>query len=320
MKDDLTSQFTRLALHKVDAFIAEHPGYTCDGVSQPEQGATNRVVFGRRGDDLVVFKVFCEAERKERECFGLHHWRETGFVPKLIWDADSTMIVMSHIPGVFLSTVRKVDGEIIWREACRENGRALGLLASVSLGTAGRASFESRFYKGLGSLEAYLGRILELGWSIHTKDTDFRGGFWGDSLNFINAQLKGILSQPRILYHQDAGNFHVQQGNFMGFFDLEMCRVGCVAMQLASSPAVFDGDEENWESFRKGWEAATGKLLGPDDLKAAAAGQQLLCWRVICRYMSYDGTPGTGYAWATPADPVEYRMRIESAQRMLGVK
>ena len=317
MPDDWATQFTRQALSKVDAFIAEHPGYTRDGVEQPGQGSTNQVVFARCGEELLVFKVFCETERKERECFGLRHWQETGLVPKLLWDADPSMIVMSYIPGIYLSTARELDGDVVWRKACRESGRALGLLNRVPLDTADRASFESRFYKGLGSLEAYLKRILELGRSIHARDPDFRDDFWGESLDFIDAQLDGILSQPRVMYHQDAANFHVQQGNFMGFFDLEMCRVGCAAMQLASSPAVFDGDKETWEVFRQGWEAATNKLLDPEDLKAAPAAQQLLCWRVICRYMSYDGTPGTGYAWASPADPVEYRRVIESTLDML---
>ena len=54
MPDDWATQFTRDALAKVDALIAEHPGYTRQGVEQPGQGATNRVVFVRRGDDNVA--------------------------------------------------------------------------------------------------------------------------------------------------------------------------------------------------------------------------------------------------------------------------
>ncbi|MBL7200711.1 MAG: hypothetical protein ISS56_11210 [Anaerolineae bacterium] len=50
---------TKDARTKVDAFIAQHPGYTRDGVQQPEQGATNQVIFARRGDERVIFKVFC---------------------------------------------------------------------------------------------------------------------------------------------------------------------------------------------------------------------------------------------------------------------
>ena len=320
MPNDWATQFTTEALGKVDAFIAEHPGYTRQGVQQPEQGATNRVVFARRGDDLVVFKVFCEAERKERECFGLRHWQETGLVPELIWDADPRMIVTSYVPGLYLRAAREVDGEVAWLEACREIGKAIGSLTRVPLAAAGRATFESRFYDGLGTLEAYLGRILELGRSIHARDPNFHDDFWKESLDFIRAQLDGILSQPRVLYHQDVGNLHIRQGRFVGFFDLEMCRVGCAAMQLGSSLGLFDeGKAAGWDPFCEGWETATNRPLDPDDLRVAVAAQHLLCWREISRYLSYDGTPGTGYAWASPADPVEYRECIEAVENMLGV-
>ncbi len=41
--------------------------------------------------------------------------------------------------------------------------------------------------------------------------------------------------------------------------------------------------------------------------------------REISRYLSYDGTPGTGYDWATPADPTRYRQTIEGINALLGV-
>jgi hypothetical protein len=302
---------------KVDAFIAEHPGYTRQGVAQPGQGATNRVVFARRGDDLVVFKVFCEAERKERECIGLRHWRETGLVPELISDAGPRMVVMSYVPGVYLGQARQMDGDVAWCEACQEIGRAIGSLTRVPLSAADRAVFESRFYDGLGALEAYLGRIIELGRSICARDPDFRHDFWRGNLDFAEAHLEGILSQPRVLYHQDVGNLHVQQGRFMGFFDLEMCRVGCPAMQLASSLGMLGGDRTAWEPFREGWEAATHSPLGLDDRKATAAAHSLLHWREISRYLSYDGTPGSGFAWASPADPAEYQKSVETTMSLL---
>ena len=58
MADGWQQQFTAEALAKVDAFIAENPDCAREGVEQPEQGATNRVLFLRRGAELVVFKFF----------------------------------------------------------------------------------------------------------------------------------------------------------------------------------------------------------------------------------------------------------------------
>jgi hypothetical protein len=305
---------------KVDAFIAQHPGYTLDGVEQPRQGATNQVLFARRGDERVVLKVFCTTERKERECFALRHWQKTGLVPELIWDADPSLIVTSYIPGVNLPAAREAHGGAAWRAACRQAGRAIGSLTRVPLSASDRAAFESRFYDGLGALEAYLGRILELGRGIHSRDPDFGQRFWGESLDFCRAELCGILSQPQVLYHQDPGNLHVQQGRFMGFFDLEMCRVGGAAMQLASSLGMLQGRRVGWECFRQGWEDATGTPLSLDDLRAATAASHLLHWREISRYLSYDGTPGSGYTWAGPADPAAYRRSIRVAERLLQIE
>jgi hypothetical protein len=230
------------------------------------------------------------------------------------------MIVMSYLAGVDLPAAHEVYGEVAWRDACRETGRAIGSLTRVPLSAADRAAFESRFYEGLGTLEAYLGRILELGWSIHAQDPGFRDGFWQENLGFIEAQLDAILSQPRVLYHQDAGNLHVQRGRFIGFYDLEMCRVGCAAMQLASSLGMLGEDVAAWKLFCEGWVAATNAPLSLGDRRAATAANFLLHWREISRYLSYDGTPGSGYAWASPANPVEYRKSIEAAENMLQVE
>jgi hypothetical protein len=273
MPDDRATQFTTEALTRVDAFIAQHPGLTRQGVDQPGQGATNRVIFARRGDSPVAFKVFCAIERKERECFGLRHRHETGLVPELIWDADPSVIVTSYVPGAHLHTAPELDGEATWREACRETGKAVGSLTCVPFGNVSQATFESSFYGELGTLEAYLGRILDLGRSIRAQDPDFGGSFWGDSLDFVCAQLDHILCYPRLLYHQDVGNLHVRRGCFMGFYDLEMCRVGWASMQLGAALGLFvGGGEAGWQAFYEGWERATRVALGYDDLKAACQG------------------------------------------------
>ena len=319
MADEWQTEFTSYALAQIDDFIAAHPGYTRQGVAQPGHGATNRVTFARHGDDIVVFKVFCEAERKERECYGLRHWHETGLVPKLIWDAGPRMIVISHVPGTYLHTVRAQDGDALWREACRTTGRAAGALTQVPLSPADRAAVEARFYGELGALEAYLGRILELAWRINARDPSFGGEYWRTNLDFIESQMGRLLSEPRVLYHQDVANLHVRCGQFIGFFDLEMCRVGGASLQLAAALGVFVANREGWSPFLEGWEEATSAALSREERRSAAAASYLLAWREISRYFSYDGTPGTGYAWASPAEPTRYRRAIEGVNALLGV-
>lgn len=328
MPDDWPARVTAEATTKVEAFLRANPKFARDGVEQAVHGGTNRVIFARRGGEVVVFKVFCETERKERECFGLRHWQQTGMVPELIRDVEARMIVMSYIPGLTLSAVREAHGEEAWRQACRETGRALGALTQVPLAAADRAAFESRFYTATStspeaataSLEAYLQRICRLGRGVQARDPDFTGEFWLRSLDLVEAEIPAILAQPRILYHQDVGNLHVHAGGggFAGFFDLEMCRVGCAAMQLGSALPLLRGDAAAWALFRLGWGEAAGPL-GPEECRSALAAWHLLCWREISRYLSYDGTPGTGFSWATPADPSWYRQHMEAMEHMLGI-
>ena len=106
----------------------------------------------------------------------------------------------------------------------------------------------------------------------------------------------------------------------MGFFDLEMCRVGCAAAQLGS--ALFMGGRENdtWDLFLEGWEDAVGGPLSLAQRRAAAAFSHFLNWRWISRYLSYDGTPGTGFHWADPAEPMWHRKEIVAANEMLMIE
>jgi hypothetical protein len=225
---------------------------------------------------------------------------------------------MSHIPGMYLSQSAEREGHAVWRSACREAGRAIGLLTRTPLAPAQRAHCEAAFYRDCPTLEAYARRIVTLGRSIQARDPGFRDGFWKGNLDFIEAHLGALFAQPRVLYDQDVANFHVQGGRFMGFFDLEMCRAGCAAMQLGATSFLADDSDECWSLLVEGWEAGTGARLNHADLQAAAAARHLLCWREISRYLSYDGTPGTGYEWAEPADPARYRRHIEIARRRFG--
>ncbi len=310
---------TQHAEAQVEAFLAAHPEYTRKGVQQPGQGSTNRVFFARVGEDRVVLKVFCEVERRAREGFGLRHWSRTGLVPKLIYEDEATLIVMSYVPGVYLSQAREVEGHEAWLTSARETGQATGALTRVPLAAADRQCFESRFYRDVPTLADYLGRVLALGRSINGRDPGFRDTYWRASLDFLEAELPGILAQPRVLYHQDVSNLHVAHGRFVGFFDLEMCRVGCAAMQLGSALRMLEEDPEAWASFAAGWEVGTGQALDEATTRAAAAVAHLLSWREISRHLSYDGTPGSGYEWAGPEDPGWHRARLEGAEAMLGV-
>ena len=304
-----------IARERVDAFIRGNPGYSREDVKKPGPGVNNLVVFARKDGRTVVFKAFLWDQAKAREAYALNHWRETGLVPELLADvAADEMIIMSWLEGEYLG---KQDGEEAWRSACRGIGQAIGRLVQVPMTPAQVADFESRFFEG-STLEGYLGKMLALGRSVQARDPDFRDRFWKEDLDFMEEQQGAILAQPRILYHEDIGNLYIHQGRFTGFFDLEMSRVGTAAMQLGTAMRLMCG-RGDWASFLKGWEDAQGADMSSAEKRAAVAAASFLGWREITRYLSYDGTPGTGYEWASPADPVRYRTEVEGIQEMVGI-
>ena len=304
-------------LSKVDAFIAAHPEYSRD-VPQLGQGSTNHVVYARRGDTNVIFKHCCDVGRKERECFGMRHWHDTNLVAKLQWDCDQDMVLITHIPGTWLHRAKDVDGEEAWRSACRESGKAIAALTMVPLSVNAQNEFQTRFYEER-TFEDYARKILRLGRSVHALDPGFQHSYWNENLDFIENCLGAMLAEPPVLYHQDVGNFHVQAGRFMGFFDVESCRIGCASMQFGSSLLLPKKDDGSWALFREGWEEQRGAKLTTVDRACAAAGNHLLVWRWITRYLSYDGTPGSGFDWASPADPQSAKECIDGVNEMLGI-
>src|SRR5215213_2785272 len=95
MNDHLTRHRAAMAQQAwpvVERFIQAHPQYTIDPDQAGSASNTNYVIFGHRGEhwaeeggeQRVVFKYFCEDERKARELFALHHFADTGVVPQLL--------------------------------------------------------------------------------------------------------------------------------------------------------------------------------------------------------------------------------------------
>jgi hypothetical protein len=99
-----------------------------------------------------------------------------------------------------------------------------------------------------------------------------------------------MLGQKRLLYHQDAMNMHFSESRFMGFFDLEMCRVGTEAMQIGSLWYLF-ALYGAWHDFVQGFAATSGRKLGKSDLAAGRTFAHFLVWRYISRYGRWHGSP-----------------------------
>jgi hypothetical protein len=285
------AEMEKLAYPAVEQFIARHPEYTLDPNQSGNQSATNYVIFGHRGQEQVIFKYFCEDERKEREVYALRHFGETGFVPQLLEDVDKRLIVQSRIPGSWFPSPG--DPAFSTVDAHRVGytlGQATAALLNVPLSAQAARDFESHFYDGL-ALENYFRDILDASWLIHQNVDAYRTPLFAHSLESIETNLPYILSQKRLLYHQDAMNMHFSESNFTGFFDLEMCRIGTEAMQIGSLWYIF-AIYNNWNAFAQGYAAVAGCELDEQDFAAARAFAHFLVWRYISRYGRWRGESG----------------------------
>ncbi len=277
------AEMARLGIPAIEEFVQAHPAYTIDPDQAGSQGVTNYVIFGHRGTQPVVFKYFCRDERKEREIFALRHFAATGLVPQLLAETGTRLIVITRWPGGEDDSM--LDPTLVGRTL----GQATAKLLRVPLSTKSARAFESRFYDG-ESLHKYLDDILRAAWSIHRQVACYGDAVFAQSLATIEASLPYILSQPRLLYHQDALNMHFAASCFVGFFDLEMCRIGTEAMQIGSLWHIFV-TQGNWAAFAQGYADITGRTLGAVDLEAGRAFAHFLVWRYISHYGDWHGEP-----------------------------
>ncbi len=291
------------AWNQVRDFTSRHPEYTIAPEQSGGQGNTNYVILGKCGAERVVFKYFCQDERKDREVFGLRHWAASGLVPHLLAEQGRRLIAITLVPGEFLPAPEP-------KLAGRTLGQATARLAQTPLSPALAADFEQRFYEGR-SFEQYYMEILQASRAIHERVDLYAGSLYGRSLDFVESQLPSLFGSERILYHQDAANAHFQDSRFSGFFDLEMCRVGTVAMQLGCLWGVCQLNAV-WPSFASGFAAESGSPWTWQQDQTSRAVFELLVWRYISRYGEWHGEPLADGAMAQErADEAEYRADLE---------
>lgn len=307
------AQMKQEAYSAVERFLQQHSEYSIDADQSGSEGNTNYVIFGHRfaqgGEQPVIFKYFCQDERKEREVYALRHFSETGVVPQLLVDFDKRLIVQSWIPSD-----RQAFSEMRGREVCYTLGQAVAKLLSVPLTAEAAQAYESTFYEGL-TLEEYLREILEASWLIHERVDAYRGSPFVESLASIEANRDYILSQKRLLYHQDALNMHFINSRFSGFFDLEMCKVGTEAMQIGSLWSVF-ATLGAWNDFAFGYAEVSGRKLEAEDFAAGRAFAHFMVWRYISRYGRWQGEP-LETASDIQEEATRYAEEIERNNRVL---
>lgn len=300
-------KFAQIAKNKVESFLQSNPHYTQQGVSQPNQGATNHVVFLQSDTGKHVLKIFCQLERKERERFALQHWQEIGFVPQIIWDEEPDSLLITYVPGDFLNMQTGPPEKLA--EICFEVGQAFGKLSRISWTDEHQKTFQSTKYgERTIDLKSWLEQGIEQARSY--QNPNFQSKYWQESINFVEQNIDTILSQPRYLCHGDAGHIHVSSDHFIGIYDTEMCFVGCQAMQLSlilnsnGLRRFFAEDLTRWNAFCNGWQTITNQNWTTSDFEAVIAAHNWRCWQQI---LSYSPDPKTK----------TYHNRIETAKQIV---
>ena len=81
---------------------------------------------------------------------------------------------------------------------------------------------------------------------------------YSESLALLEHEGKTVEGQRKVLFHNDFGNLHVEDGEFQSFFDLENCRLGTESMQLSKGLLACQHYGLSRGSFLEGYEEVTG--------------------------------------------------------------
>ncbi len=270
------------------AFIADFVVQSSEYSLDPEpviQGATNFVTRGHHNGERVVFKYYSNPERWRNELFCLQHFSSTEIVPRVHHSITERLTVMTCVPG-YMPRTDGIDDAVLSDPSRREDlgrqiGRVTGKLVSVPLPTDDDGLFPPPGFEPLpwfvwstnlrGALEHY----VELGKRIQREVPEYGAPIFTETLTLLAHQSEGIEGARKVLYHDDFGNLHISEGNFMGLFDIENCRLGTEAMQLSSGVGFCLHYGLGMEPFLEGYEEVTGNRSCGEDHLALLAMTQL---------------------------------------------
>jgi hypothetical protein len=316
----------------VAAFVACRPGYTIDADQPAYRGGTNRVTFGARAGAPVVLKHFVQPWRWQNERFCLRHFAATGCVPLILDEAPPRLLVLTRLAGRDLDLTGLGAAGVAGLS--REVGRALGRLAGTPLPDpdpppAGEGDYDAR-PQDFDSLpwdqdrpEVVAG-YLEPCRRIQRGIPAYRAAFLARSLDLLEAQLAGLPGQRRVLFHEDIANLRTAGARFLGFYDLEMCRLGREAMQLGVALGLCGSAGLRWPVLLEGYAAQTapGRRGGPPlpEPPAVLAMHHLYHWQRICRWGEWDGDPAAvALRRASEAGARTHLRAMRAAYRVLRV-
>src|SRR5262245_25799015 len=134
----------KTAQERVQHFITAYDELQL-GADTPIQSATNRVLYGQRAGEPVVFKVFFRKPRKWQEERALRWLAASGVVPRLYPYPSEEILVMQRLPGRMLWQVQESLPAAALSGLYRQVGAGLARLVKYATSPADGGNWQNPF-------------------------------------------------------------------------------------------------------------------------------------------------------------------------------
>ena len=271
MTDQNRYAFELEAEHVIATFVRENREFTVDRDQPAYRGGTNCIALGSYGPQPVVYKYFRTEDRWRNEWACLAHFEKTGLVPRVLV-TQHRLIVMTRLPGSDLDLTGCSPAEVA--ELSIRFGAALATLAAMPL-PVGNATYsplsDFRVIHWHTDLRTVLLDYLDIARRAPELIELYRQPFYARSLWLVESQVDTIAGHRQMLFHEDVFNARSEGARFIGFYDLEMCRLGTEYMQLGVATRLCGPQMLSWSHMVGGFEASQGKVFDEEDFTAILA-------------------------------------------------
>ena len=290
MAADWRDDLAKRAYQCMNEFIDKDSRYSIYDIQPDYRGGTNYITFGQFGKKEIVFKYYCTTERWVNELFCLQYFASTHLVPRVLATIEDKMIVMSRLPDEMIDS-NMSSKKIV--QLSFKVGEAIGSLSLVPLPQNKNTYNPAKDYKGLlweQDLSSVIKKYINIGTKASLSTNVYKDPFYLESLDLIEKQINLVKKQKSVLFHEDINNMAIYGGKFQGFYDLEMCRLGTVEMQIGVALNMCIAKKINWKSLIRGFESKTANKLKLEDHISILAMNHFYHLIRICRWGDWDGT------------------------------
>jgi len=297
MPEDWRIELEKQSNAALETFVTKNPKFSVNPTQPAYRGGTNFITFGHYDLKPIVFKYFVRNYRWQNEYFCLRYFAKTGYVPRILAVVPEQLIVMTRLLGQGLGQEDLSSQSV--QQVSYQIGQALAAFAQTPLPEVESGYSPVSDFKCMEwgtDLREVLKRYLMLCRAVQEVIPTYQTPFFTKSLTLVESQIDVISKQPRILFHEDIRNMIAHRGTFVGFYDLEMCRLGTEAMQLGVAVRLCKKQEWHsycldWKRFIDGYQRVIERELAEEDFLSILAMSHFYHHIRVCRWAQWDGDP-----------------------------